>query len=68
MEGRQILKKFTKVIFIIIGLIGITSIAAVQAEQPYKHLTYGDITAAFETFGTGGFVVLSLDKYHNWSR
>ncbi len=61
-EGRLILKKFTKVLFIIIALIGVTSIADVQAEQPYKHLTYSDVTSSFQAFLTGGYIVNSLDN------
>ena len=64
MEGRHILKKFTKVIFIIIGLIGITSIAAVQAVQPYKHITYGDVSSAFEAYLTGASRLTWISIYH----
>jgi len=42
--------------------MGVTAISVAQAAQPYKHVTYGDVNAAFQTFATGGFIVKSLDN------
>jgi len=44
------LKKIIRVVSIVICLLGITSIAAVQAAQPHQHLSYGDIQSTFQTF------------------
>ncbi|NHJ31313.1 MAG: hypothetical protein FK732_00480 [Asgard group archaeon] len=43
------MRKITRVVFILVGLIGITFISTAQAVQPYKHITYGDVTAQFQT-------------------
>ncbi|MHA1737750.1 MAG: hypothetical protein ACTSXA_12110 [Candidatus Heimdallarchaeota archaeon] len=57
------MKKFVKVLSIVLCLIGVSSIAVVQAAQPYKHVTFGAVNALLEAGFTGGFLVRDLDNY-----
>jgi hypothetical protein len=56
------MKKITRILFVVISLIGITSISLVQAEQPNKHVTWGAVNALFQAGFTGGFLVRSHDN------
>ena len=43
------MKKITQVLFLLVGLIGVTFISTAQAVQPYNHISYGDVNAYFQT-------------------
>jgi hypothetical protein len=47
------------------GLIGVSFIASAQAVQPYKHVTYGDVLAAFEnSLGSSYLVMWHAENFH----
>jgi hypothetical protein len=59
------MKKITQILFLVIGLLGITFISTAQAVQPFKFITYGDVNAAFQTyFGASIVVEYGAENYH----
>ena len=59
------MKKITQVLFLLVGLIGVTFISTAQAVQPFNFITYGDVNAAFQTI-YGSSIVIEYDAgvYH----
>ncbi len=51
------MKKITKVLFLLVGLLGVTFISTAQAVQPIKFITYGDVNAAFQTIYGSSIVI-----------
>ena len=51
------MKKITKVLFLLVGLLGVTFISTAQAVQPYQHVTYGDVNAAFQNWAGSSLIL-----------